>query len=47
MAKKKYIIPIKSFSSHLIKKESKHNESNITLFEWAILVSLIIYIIIK
>jgi len=47
MAKKKYNIPIKQFSSHLIKKESKHNENNITLFEWAILVSLIIYIIIK
>ena len=47
MAKKKYIIPIKQFSSHLIKKDSKHNESNITLFEWAILVTLIIYILTK
>ena len=31
----------------LIKKDGKHNESNITLCEWAILATLIIYILIK
>jgi hypothetical protein len=46
MAKKKYT-PLRQFSSHQMKKESKENESNITLFEWAILINLAIYVLIK
>jgi len=46
MAKKTYH-PLKQFSSKVMKKESKQSDSNITFFEWAILITLAVYLLIK
>ena len=46
MAKKHYH-PLKQFSLKVMKEESKKDNSNLSLFEWAILITLGIYILIK